>query len=332
VCLVGAAAEGDLGLGEADIVQVDAGMIDEHFEQLGLPSLLSDLEIDTYVNTTFSVPALKTTRHQVSFIHDVVFEDRPELVEPGLCEYLQRSSRFAASHADRVITVSEHSRRRICAVYGLEPERVAVVRNGVTKPEAMPTEGHVEDARARLGVSRPYVLYVGSLEPKKGIPELLEAFARLTADGFTGQLVLAGGKAGPPYDVDAHVATHGITDRVNMLGYVSEEDKQCLMAGCELFVYPSRYEGFGLPPLEALAFGKPCVVTDATSLPEVVGDCALMARSEDTESLTETMKRGLADAGYREHAREAGPAWAAEFTWERAAREFLDVLDSLETN
>jgi alpha-1,3-rhamnosyl/mannosyltransferase len=313
-----------------ELVQVEAAMIDEHFEQLGLPALLEDMNVDVYANTTFSIPALKTSPKQVAFIHDVVFEDHPEWVEPKLREYLSRWSRFSASHADRVVTVSKHAGNRIAEVYDIDHRRIRVIYNGLTpESRSSPSPDRIAHARREQSLSMPYILYIGSIEPKKGIPELLEAFSRLSREESNIDLALVGGAGGPAFDLHAAILKTGCPDRVRRLGYLPEEEKRALLAGSALFVYPSHYEGFGLPPLEAMALGVPCVVNDATSLPEVVGAHALRVDVRDAERFAATLSRGLHDEAFRARAGLLAPRWAKKFTWQRAAGRFLDLCEEL---
>lgn len=317
----------------ARIVQADAAMIDERFEQIGLPALLEELGVDLYLNTTFSVPALRTTRLQVSVIHDVVFEDRPEWVEPGLRAYLQRWSRFAADHADRIVTVSNHAAERIAAKYSLKGGQPLCIHNGMPKAAfKFPSREAITGARQRHALENPYLLYVGSLEPKKGIDQLLRAFARLLEGGQDDhQLALIGAAASKEWRVEDAIARSDVpADRVRALGYLPDEDRHALLAGCEAFVYPSLYEGFGLPPLEALALGRPCVVHDGTSLPEVVGEEALVVDAEDEKAFSITLEKALSDRGYRDRVAKSGPTHARTFSWEKAAGEYLRLFDELE--
>lgn len=319
--LLGRGAPETLQVDGVEIVPVDAAMIDESFEQLRLPPLLERLGADLYFNPTFSVPAIKTTRFQVSIIHDVVFEERPDWVESGLRSYLSRWSRFAAAEADHVLTVSDDARRRIRKVYGVDDARVTRIYNGVS-PSGFepPTAKAVADVRRKYRLDGPYVLYLGSIEPKKGVAELIDAFPRL---GFPGPLVLAGGQGGMAIDLPR-------APFLRPLGYIPDEDKKALLQTASLFVYPSRYEGFGLPPLEAMALGVPCVVGSETSLPEVVGDAALTADVGKPELFARTLIRGLNDVEFRARAAKAGPKRARRFSWERSAAEFLKLCDKLE--
>jgi glycosyltransferase involved in cell wall biosynthesis len=329
--LVGPRPPQDFQVPGAKVIPVAGAMIDERFEQLHLPPLLKHLKTDVYLNPTFSIPAVKTTRHQVAILHDVVFEEHPEWVEPGLRSYLQRSSRFSAAEADYLITDSDYSLGKIKDVYGVSPNKIRKIHLGVpeeffTPPDAL----EIEHVLEKHGIARPYILYLGSVERKKGIVELLAGFSRLTQSGCEETLVLAGGRGDRALDLDGALVRLGLSDRVRALGYIDEGDKKPLMAGARLFVYPSLYEGFGLPPLEAMALGVPCVVHRGTSLPEVVGDVGLMADVRDPEKFRKALLLGLTDPDVRVKASQAGPRHAQRFSWVNAARQTLDLFEELE--
>lgn len=330
--LLGMRSPNSLNWPGARIVQVDAAMIDEHFEQIGLPTLLEEMAVDLYLNTTFAIPALRTSRYQVSVIHDVVFEDQPQWVEPNLRSYLQRWSRFAAKHADRVITVSDHAAGRITKVYGLSTDRPVRIYNGIHE-EAFkyPSRLDIESTQSRFQLDSPYLLYVGALEPKKGIDQLLSAFASLLKrHNGSIRLVLSGSHNPQVFDVMKQMEVSGLApEQVRVLGYIPDVDRHALLAGCSSFVYPSLYEGFGLPPLEALALGKPCVIHDETSLPEVTGGEALSVDARDPEAFASALEASLFDESYRNRVSRSGPAHARKFNWDSAALEYLKLFDSL---
>lgn len=328
--LVAADRVGEISVKGVHILPVEGAMIDERFDQLLLPSVLEQCAPDVYLNTTFSIPAVKTTKIQMSIIHDIVFEDHPAFVEPRLRHYLSRWSRYAATYADHVLTDSDYSRERIGHVYGVEPSRLSRVHLGVD-PSAfiIPEQREIECVRLKFGLARPFILYLGTIERKKGVLELLSAYQRACDLGVTEQLVLAGGKGAPDCDVEAQIQREGCSENVRLLGFIEETDKKALLKACSLFVYPSLYEGFGFPPLEAMALGVPTLVSDQTSLPEVVGDAAIITCVQDTAGLAQAILRGLRDAEFRGSAATLGPAQARCFNWGKAAGEVLDLCERL---
>jgi len=295
-----------------------AGMIDERFDQLILPALLEEDRLDVYHNSTFSVPAIRTSAKTVATIHDVVFRRHPDLVEPGLRAYLDRATRRACRTADRIVTVSEFSKKELCELYPVSSERVQVIHNGVSTPPLV---------QSRMSQGKSNVLYVGSIEPKKNIELLLKAFSLLREGPL--RLVLAGSRG--CYPLEQRIKEFGLGDSVVALGYVSESELESLYANALVFVYPSHYEGFGLPPLEAMARGVPTVVSNSSSLPEVVGEGAVLVDPKDAEGLAKILVRLAKDEHERRTWSERGKVRAATMTWKTCARTHLDLYQSLLT-
>ncbi len=252
-------------------------------------------------------------------IYDLVALTHPELARRSNAWHyrwrLPRSARAAA----RIIVPLECVARQVVERLGVERERVRVVPLGVDarlKPPSLDDRARV---RARHHLARPYILFVGNVEPKKNLPTLLRAFAALKRDGQPHELLIAGKRGWKCRDVFALPAELGIEDDVRFLGYVEEGDLAGLYGGAELFAFPSLVEGFGLPPLEAMACGTPVVTSDAEALVETTGDAAEHVPALDPEALADVMRRVLGDVALRERLRAAGLARAAQFTWPRAA-------------
>ncbi len=286
----------------------EAGMVDERFDQLVMPGLLKREKIDLYHNPTFAVPLIRTGTKTIATIHDVVFRRHAELVEPRLRDYLDTATRRACKLADQLITVSEFSKREIVELYGVDPAKIEVIPNGVHAPPA-----EVKGSVAKFGLTPGrYVLYVGSIEKKKNLELLVDGFARLKATDLT--LALAGSgrvEAGPK--------------NVRPLGYVAPDDLELLYANALVFVYPSLYEGFGLPPLEAMARGVPTIVARTSALPEVVGDGAELVDPHDVGALAETILALEGDPARRESLAARGRDRARDFTWKRSAERHLEL-------
>jgi glycosyltransferase involved in cell wall biosynthesis len=308
-----------------------AGMIDERFDQLILPSLLKEDRIDLYHNPTFAVPVIRDGATTVATVHDVVFKRHSQLVEPKLRHYLDAATRRACRTADSLITVSEFSKSEIVELYGVDPGRIIVIPNGVRPP--VPASESRDRSAVRLtplGLSTgAYVLYVGSIEPKKNINLLVSAF-RMAADrlpGFPLKLALAGSRAGGVYPIERRIAELGIAGRVAVLGYVPADLLEDLYSHALMFVYPSLYEGFGLPPLEAMARGVPTIVSNSSSLPEVVGGDALIVDPAKPESLAEAIIKLAEGPLLREDLARRGLERAKRFSWRRSAEAHLDVYE-----
>jgi glycosyltransferase involved in cell wall biosynthesis len=224
--------------------------------------------------------------------------------------------RRAVAAATRVLCVSATTAADLAERMDISPDRVDVTPLG-TDLRPAPTE-RVAELRRRLGLDGPYLLGLGTVEPRKDLPTLVRAFAALAAE-LPHRLVLAGLAGWGAGELAAAVAASGVADRILVSGYVPEADKAALLSGADVFAYPSRYEGFGLPVLEAMACGTPVVTTTGGSLPEVAGDAATLVDPGDDAALAAALAKLATDPAAREDAAARGRARAATFTWERCA-------------
>jgi len=242
-----------------------------------------------------------------------------------------RRTRRTAHRASRVVTVSANSAKDIMELYGVPPERIAVVYNAVS-PEFYPVldPAIMEQVRARYGIRREgFVLSGGGAEPRKNIARLVEAFGRATRLREKLNLVVVGGMDRGAEPILEAVRRARLEEAVIFPGHVPLEDLRVLYSACALFVFPSLYEGFGMPVLEAMACGAPVVSSNASSLPEVVGDAALLVHPVDEEGLAATMTRLVEDAGLRESLQKKGSLRVKVFSWEQSARDQLRVYQDL---
>lgn len=232
---------------------------------------------------------------------------------------------LAVRAADRVLTDSNCSRVDLCRFLGLRPDQVQAIPLA-GEPGMMPlAASSTAPILARYRIRPPYLLYVGGLNGRKNIPRLLEAYAHLRARHPAVTLVIAGRRQWQAGAIDEAFRRLALEGRVHFTGYVADADLPALYSAAELFVFPSLYEGFGLPPLEAMACGTPVVTTNVSSLPEVVGDAALMVDPYDSAALAAALERALTDSALRAELRCKGLQRAAQFSWERTARETLAV-------
>lgn len=310
-----------------------AGMIDERFDQLILPTLLAEDRIDLYHNPTFAVPVVRGRARTIATVHDVVFRRHPELVEPRLRDYLDRATQRACRHAHGIITVSEFSKREILDLYSVSPARVAVIHNGVELPRGGgDPPGNGTGLLSEAGLEpEGYVLYVGAIEEKKNLDLLIRGFQAACQTGLPPsiRLALAGARNSKTYPLGERLRDSGIGDRVRVLGYVPADLLEVLYAHAFAFVYPSLYEGFGFPPLEAMARGIPTIVSDASSLPEVVGDAAIKVDPGQPERMAEAIRSLALDPSVRQEFAARGPRRAAELTWHRSALRHLELYQSV---
>jgi glycosyltransferase involved in cell wall biosynthesis len=293
--------------------------------EIGLAARTHDLAL--VHDPTGVSPLMLTSARRVATIHDVI-----PLIHPTASTLLDRLiyRRWlpsAARHLDAIITVSEHSRRDIIRLLGVDPTRVHVVPNAVS-PSFQPVDRAVAaEVARRHQIDGPYILYVGSIEARKNLPRLLQAFRRLRSWDSRWQLVIVGVPGWKATPVYATVQQLGLGSSVVFTGYVPDAELPALYSGADLFVFPSLYEGCGLPVLEAMACGTPVVTSSTSSLPEVAGDAAFLCDPEDEAAIAEAMRAMLDDAGRRQKMADLGRERARGFCWDRSARETLDVYD-----
>jgi len=265
----------------------------------------------------------------VATIHDLAFERMPETFTRRGSFQLKLTVRRTAKKAARIVTVSEYSRQDLLSIYRLPPEKVVVTYNGVesrfTPRPSVPNEA--EEIRGRFGISRDFLLAVGSLQPRKNLVRLIRAYAKLRSEreGFTQQLVIVGRKLWLTHEIFDEVKRQRWGDDVILTGYVADEDLPALYRAARAFVYPSLFEGFGLPPLEAMACGTPVVTSGVSSLPEVTGGAALLIDPTDEQALANALIEVVNDERLRAELREKGIARAKQFTWRDAAEKTLKL-------
>ncbi|MGQ9547033.1 MAG: glycosyltransferase family 4 protein [Roseiflexus sp.] len=263
-------------------------------------------------------------------IHDLTTRRFPDMHMPDNTALHTLKERFACTRADRIIAVSEATRRDIVRELNIPSEKISVVYEAADTRFRPHTPEETQAILERYGLTHnQYILSVGALEPRKNYVRLIEAYAmlrtRYAPAGHVPPLVIVGGN-GWKYDaILAAPEKTGVAGFVRFLGRVPDEDLPALIAGSRVFVYPSLYEGFGLPPLEALACGAPVVVSHAASLPEVVGDAGLYCDPYDAHDIARQIAALLDDTDLALRLRQAGIARAQQFSWERAARETLAV-------
>jgi glycosyltransferase involved in cell wall biosynthesis len=241
--------------------------------------------------------------------------------------YLRWMARFSARRADQIITISESTRQDVIRWLGARPNKVRAIHCGVEpRFKPMRDEARLTTFRTARGLPENFILYLGTIEPRKNLIRLIDAYADLRRRGVTQwPLILAGGRGWHDTPILEHAAQADLGEALQFAGFVPDEEQPLWYNAATLFVYPSEYEGFGLPPLEALACGTPVVASNSSSLPEVVGDAAVLVDPTRSSAIADGIQRVLEDKPLRERLAEAGPEQSKAFTWRRMAEETLAV-------
>lgn len=238
-----------------------------------------------------------------------------------------------ARRATKIIAPSEFTKREIVQYLGVSENKIRVIFEAARDKMKPVPVADCQSALEKYQLRQPYLLYVGTIEPRKNLLTLIRAFDELLrTTEHRPQLALCGGKGWLYEEVFNLVRELNLTDQIRFTGYVADEDLPALYSAAEVFVYPSLYEGFGLPPLEAMACGTPTITSNVSSLPEVIGQAGLTHDPNDWRTLAGHIADLLRDPTAREHFRRAGFEQAAHFSWDRAARETQSVYDEVAGN
>jgi len=295
-----------------------------YLEQIVLPPLLYGSRLDV-VHYPVLAPALAYGGPSVVTVHDLTNQLFPRRADLRSWIYYRHVLRMGASRASSVIAVSRNTRDDIIRLWGLAHERVEVIY------EAASPAFDGQPARPSRAEER-YFLAVGTVEPNKNFARLLEAYAAARSRLPDDTALVVVGQPGWQYDgLLRSTRELGLNGSVRFIGHVPDVELADLYSGALAFVYPSLYEGFGLPPLEAMACGAPVIASRASSLPEVVGEAGLMVDPLDVEDIAAAMVRVASDPALREAMRSAGRARARRFSWEECARRTLAVLERAAT-
>jgi glycosyltransferase involved in cell wall biosynthesis len=290
--------------------------------------------LDILHSTDFIPPAWGARRFVIT-VHDLNFLYYPQYLTAEARRYYNDQITWAVSRADAILADSYATQRDLARLLNVAPERVSVAQLAADE-HFRPLSRDATHAVLRkygleigVDIARPYVLFIGTWEPRKNLLGLLEALAMLHARGEPRHLVIAG-RPGWLYDeIFTRVQALKLEPWVHFIERVPERDLCALYNGALLLTMPSFYEGFGLPALEAMQCGTPTVVSDRASLPEVVGDAGLLINPDDPETIAEALWRVARDSALRAHLREAGLARASQFTWAETARKTLEVYKRL---
>jgi len=300
-------------------------------EQIHVPWALHRERPDVFHAPHYVLPPAVRCRSIVT-IHDCIHLMFPQYLPNRMAYAYARASMWsAARRSNRILTVSEASKRDIIRFFGVPADKIVVIYNAIDERFRLaPSDEAVDRVRERYQLSGRFVLYAGNIKPHKNLVRLIEAFAALRRRGFDDvTLLIIGDEISRLPALRRAVHSHKLHKHVRFLGYLADDMLAILYRLASVFVFPSLYEGFGLPPLEAMASGTPVVTSNVSSLPEVTGGAAVLVDPYDVDSIREGIERDLTDPALRAELRAKGIARSLEFSWERSVARTREIYEDV---
>jgi glycosyltransferase involved in cell wall biosynthesis len=292
---------------------------------IGLPLYLRQARLNLFHGTNYEIP-LWGRQPAIATIHDLSILLHADKHEEHLARRARRRLPLMARKASKIITATESVKREICAHLNVHPDKIAVTPYAPRSSFRPVPPEETREMRRRLGVEDEFILFVGTIEPRKNLLTLVRALTEIVRHtGARPQLVIAGREGWHTKELYSFIETAGIRERLLFTGYVSEEDLRALYSSCRVAIYPSLYEGFGLPPLEAMACGAPVITSDIQTILETVGEAARAVSPTDVQGLARAILEVIENEAERSRLSRAGSERAAEFSWEKTARLTLEV-------
>jgi glycosyltransferase involved in cell wall biosynthesis len=297
-------------------------------EQITIPMDLRRERVDLFHAPHYVLPPLTPCKSVVT-IHDCIHLRFPQYLPHRIGYAYARTSLWIAAHrSSHILTVSEASKRDILDYFSVPSSKIDVIYNGIDERfSETPAEDDVERVRERYQLDHPFILYAGNIKPHKNLERTISAFHLLRKSGEFDQvkLVIIGDEIAKYAALRHAVHRHKLHKHVRFFGFVQDRTLAILYRLAAVFVFPSLYEGFGLPPLEAMASGTPVITSNVSSLPEVVGDAAMLVDPLQPEAIAHALRRVLTDSGLREDLRARGLERARHFSWDRSIRRVREI-------
>jgi glycosyltransferase involved in cell wall biosynthesis len=311
--------------GQFELLSPEPRLLDRRWWSVGLPLRLARSSFDLFHGTNYEVP-LWSRRPSVLTIHDLSLLLHPEAHEPHLVRRARWRLPLMAKTASKIITPSTSVKNEVCETLRVADEKVAVTPEAPRSVFKRTEDAETIETRRRLGIGDNFILFVGTIEPRKNLQRLIDGFEQLLlTTSLSPQLVIAGGQGWLMDDFPATIKQKKLEDRICLTGYLHDEDLRALYSSCRVFVYPSLYEGFGLPPLEAMACGAPVIASRIPSIAETVGTAARLVDPLDTNELSRALAELLGDEKMRRHFSEVGAEHVKKLTWEQTAIKTLEI-------
>jgi glycosyltransferase involved in cell wall biosynthesis len=300
------------------------------WENAQLPSLIRQLRPDVFHGNAFALPLANLGIPTVVTVYDLIHRVLPDSQTWIFRQYLDYIVPHSCLRATRVIAISEATRRDLIEVYGIPPEKIDLTYGGVApRFFAEPDEETLRSVRQKYALPDAFALTIGDLDPRKNLLTAIRACGALERDSLSLPLVLAGKEISDSHsqELEAEVERLGLKDKVIFTGRLEDDELPVFYRAATLFLFPSHYEGFGLPAVEAMASGTPVVASTGGSLPEVVGDAGVVVPPDDVEGFATAIHRIYSDPSFHDELVAKGHSRAAEFTWENTARQTAQVYE-----
>ena len=302
-----------------------------HRARIPLPIEQFTGPLDLFHATDFVLPPTRPQTRTLLTVHDLSYIKTPETAAPRLRAYLERVVPRSLRQADHILADSQATKDDLLTHYSVDAQKVTVLLSGVSDNfRPVDDAERLQAVRQRYELDdRPYIFSIGTVQPRKNYPRLVRAVKRLRDHGHDLQLVIAGGRGWLEDETHRTIRDIDMSSHVRLIGFARDEDIAALYSGAIVTAFVSLYEGFGLPVLESMACGTPVVTSNVSSLPEVAGDVAPMVNPRDDIEIADALARVISDKSYHDQLRERGLDHVRRFTWERAARQLLDVYDQV---
>lgn len=292
--------------------------------------ILTGYKPDLAIFTNYVHPPLAFNEKSLTFVYDLSYITHGEMADTKNAQLLRKRVPYALRRSSAIITISENSKKDIIEHYGTSSDKIHIVHPALDHNEYYPRSlADQKNVAKKFGIIGKYLLFTGTIEPRKNIIGILEAYRmlpRAVRNQYT--LVLAGGKGWN--DQDIYNKLEELKDeKIIVTGYVDDEDMPSLYSGASVFVFPTFYEGWGMPVVEAMACGTPVISSDNSSMPEAGGDAALYIIAEDTRAITRQIERVLSDKKLTETMIKKGIAHAAKFSWQKSAQDLKKIIDQV---
>jgi glycosyltransferase involved in cell wall biosynthesis len=315
------------------ITQARVGRLSRRFWwQVGLPRYIRRSQFRVFHGTNYNVPLLKSCPTVVT-IHDLSLLLWPQTHDQHLARRARWRLPIMVRRADAIIVPSESIKTEVCEHLGIDDSKITVIPEAPRSTFWPVPVAETLAVRRRLNIGDDFILFVGTIEPRKNLLTLVRAFEVILRNNVAQtQLILVGNEGWMTGDLHGYLGSAEVSERIRLVGYLADDDLRALYSSCRVFVYPSLYEGFGLPLLEAMACGAPVITSNVPAIRETIGDIAVLISPTDVNELAHSIMRVLENPAEREQRSTASKEHASKFSWEKAAAATLNVYRSLSTD